>query len=402
MSPTLPRLRVGALTSLLAAGALAALSALSGCSQGSGSDGATAGEDRPVLQFPVEVRPVESRRVEYAIAAVGSVEAFETVEVTARVAGVVEGVRFQEGDTVTTAQVLVEIEPQRYQLDVDSAEAALEKARASKAEADLGLQRRESVNARNPDLVKAEDVDAFRTQVRVASADVLEKQAALELAELNLRYAYVRAPVAGVIQTRSAQTGQYVQPGVVLATLVRREPLLLRFAVPEQEAARLRAGLVAHFRVGGAAQEYGAAIQHVAASADERSRMVAVTARVDDPRRDELRPGTFAEVRVPVGSTADAPVVPQTAIRPSEQGFLAYVVEDRVARRRVLTLGLRTGDGQVEVREGLRAGELLVVRGAEALRDGAPVKVVEAGTAAPAAEASPVNGDSGASGANAP
>jgi multidrug efflux pump subunit AcrA (membrane-fusion protein) len=80
---------------------------------------------------------------------------------------------------------------------------------------------------------------------------------------------------------------------------------------------------------------------------------------------------------VPIGRGASAPVIPQTAIRPSERGFLAFVVEDGVARERVLTLGLRTADGRVEVRDGLAAGETLVVRGAEALADGAAV-VVEA------------------------
>jgi multidrug efflux system membrane fusion protein len=68
-------------------------------------------------------------------------------------------------------------------------------------------------------------------------------------------------------------------------------------------------------------------------------------------------------------------VIPQTAVRPSERGFLAYVVEGDVAKSRVLTLGLRTANGQVEVRGGLRPGELLVVRGAEALYEGAPVRV---------------------------
>ncbi len=101
--------------------------------------------------------------------------------------------------------------------------------------------------------------------------------------------------------------------------------------------------------------------------------MVAVTAEVDDPAREELRPGTFVEVEVPVGGVAAAAVIPQTAIRPSEHGFLAFVVDGDVARERVLELGLRTADGDVEVRRGLAVGELLVVRGAEALRDGAKV-----------------------------
>jgi multidrug efflux pump subunit AcrA (membrane-fusion protein) len=103
---------------------------------------------------------------------------------------------------------------------------------------------------------------------------------------------------------------------------------------------------------------------------------------VTDPERAALRPGSFAEIRVPIGSSSGTPVIPQTAIRPSERGFLAFVVEDGTARERVVTLGLRTADGRVEVRSGLSAGEPLVVRGAEALRDGARVRVEASGTAA--------------------
>jgi multidrug efflux system membrane fusion protein len=76
-----------------------------------------------------------------------------------------------------------------------------------------------------------------------------------------------------------------------------------------------------------------------------------------------------------VGTARRAPVIPQTAVRPSERGFLAYVVEDGTARERVLQLGLRTAGGDVEVRSGLAAGERVVVRGAEALRDGVKVRV---------------------------
>ncbi len=365
-----------------------ALTAGSGCSKDSGANPAQAGGARPKVEFPVEIQTVAARPVEYAVRAVGSVEAFETVAVTARVAGVIERVRFAEGDTVTASQPLVEVEPQRYRLAVESARAALARAEAERREAQAGLERRESVNAQRPDLVKAEDVDAFRTQVAVASADVAERRSALELAELNLRDAFVRAPVAGVIQTRTAQTGQYVQPGAVLATLVRREPLLLRFQVPEQEAAPLAAGKRATFTVTGSDRAYVAELTHVAAQASQATRMVEVTGRIDDPQRAELRPGAFAEVTVPVGSAADSPVIPQTAVRPSERGFLAFVVEEGVARERVLELGLRTADGLVEVRAGLRPGETLVVRGAEALRDGAAVRVQETGIATPPAASS--------------
>jgi RND family efflux transporter MFP subunit len=211
--------------------------------------------------------------------------------------------------------------------------------------------------------------------VQSTAAEVSQAQAALAQAKLNLRDAFVRAPVAGVIQTRTVETGQYVQVGTVLATLVRRDPLLLRFQVPEQDATPLRPGMVVRFNVAEDLVEHRATVTHVAAAASQASRMVDVTANVIDANRPELRPGAFARVTVPIGATREAPVIPQTAIRPSEKGFLAYTIEDGVARQRILTLGMRTADGQVEVKDGLAPGETLVIRGAEALREGARVKV---------------------------
>lgn len=363
---------------LLALLLLLAAAAAVGCGRGSGSAGAPGGGAGPggakAIAFPVEVATVAAQPVEYRVSAVGSVEAFETVQVTARVAGVVDRVEFAEGNNVTTGQKLAEIEPDRYRVQVDSAKATLARAEANLADARAGLQRREQVNTRTPGLVKEEDLETFRTRVRVAEADVAQARSALDLALLNQRDAIVRAPTGGTIETRRVETGQYVQPGSVIATLLRREPLLLRFKVAESDAPSLREGMQARFTVTDSPRAFGATITLVGGAAEESSRMVAVTARIDDPERGLLRPGQFAEVTVPVGRD-DRPVVPETAIRPSERGFLAFVVEGETARVRVLQLGMRTADGRVEVREGLAPGETLVVRGAEALRDGAAVQV---------------------------
>jgi multidrug efflux system membrane fusion protein len=358
---------------------LLATIALAACS---GEKEAPAGAARGgPLKFPVEVAPVEAAPVEYSVQSVGSVEAFEQVAVTARVAGAVERVRFQEGDQVGPTDVLAEIDPDRFRLAEAAAKAELDKAVAARDEAQLGLERRRLVNEKNPDLVRAEEVDQWRTRLASAEGEVARTDAALGLARLNRRDAFVRAPAAGVIQTREVETGQYVQPGAQIATLVRREPLLLRFRVPETEAAPLAPGMAARFTLrGGRDRSYTARLTLVAAAANARDRMVDVTAQIDDPNRDELRPGAFAEVVVPVAGAASEPVIPQTAIRPSERGFLAYVVEDGVARERVLQLGLRTADGRVEVRSGLEQGEQLVVRGAEPLADGAAVSVAPAGS----------------------
>jgi multidrug efflux system membrane fusion protein len=371
-----------------AAGAILLLAACSKKTESDGRGGGGRGGGEP-LEFPVEIATVEAQPVEYTVSAVGSVEAFERVEITSRIPGAVERVHFSEGNVVGPGSLLVEIEPERYRLAVRSARATLEKAQASEAEAMTGLKRREMVNAQNPALVKEEDLDAWRTRVSTARAEVAQARSALGLAELNLREAFVRAPASGVIQTRNIQTGQYVQPGATLATLVRREPLLLRFQVPEQDAARIRPGMKARFSVRENSRQYSAELTHVAASADSTSRMVAVTAHVDDRDRAELRPGSFAQVTVPVGSTVESPVIPQVAIRPSERGFLAFVVEGDVAHERELQLGLSTRDGRVEVKSGVKPGEKLVIRGAEALRDGAKVRVMAGAGAAPAPAVNP-------------
>ena len=351
-----------------------------GCSKGEaevkGAQGGP-GAGRKAMAFPVEVKPVELRRVEYTVTAVGSLEAFERVAVTSRVAGAVERVLFTEGQIVTKGQALIEVEPERYRLAVSAAEASLQKARAGQAEAQAGYSRRQQASEKNPGLIRGEEIETWRTKVQSTAAEAAQAMAALEQAKLNLRDAFVRAPVSGIIQTRTVETGQYVPVGTILATLVRRDPLLLRFQVPEQEAAPLRPGIIARFNVAEDLAQYEARITHVAAAASQASRLVEVTAYVINPNRPELRPGAFARVTVPIGSPREAPVVPQTAIRPSEKGFLAYVVADGVAQQRILTLGLRTADGQVEVKSGLAAGETLVIRGAEALRDGAKVNVTK-------------------------
>ncbi|RQV94074.1 efflux RND transporter periplasmic adaptor subunit [bacterium] len=330
------------------------------------------------LNFAVEVIKAEAREVEFAVHAVGSVQAFEIVPVTSRVLGVVERVNFREGDRVSKDQPLVEIEPERYRLGLASVQALFDKAGASLQEARAGLKRREQILENQSGMISPEELEDWQTRVRTLEADSAYALASLEIARLNLRDAEVPAPVSGIIQERKVTTGQYVQTGTVIATIVRRDPLLLNFTVPETDSKRLTKNLDAQFQVRGDERDYHAHITAIAESADPQTRMVTITAEIDDPRRDELLPGTFAEVTVMLGEISKLPVIPQTAIRPSEKGFLAFVVVDSTALERILTLGMRSRDGMVEVLDGIQAGETVVIRGAEALQDGAGVKVSKA------------------------
>jgi len=359
--------------------AAAAVIAFAATCKKEGAASSSAGQ-RGRVQFPVDTVPVQVRLLVYSVTAVGNVEAFEKVQVTARVPGVADRVLFSEGWFAAADQVLVEIETERYRLAVEAAQAAYEKSEASKADAEAGLKRRETVITQTPGLIPGEEVEAWRTKVLVAASEVAQARSALNQAQLNLRDAFVRAPIAGVIQTRTVQTGQYVQTGTVLATLVRRDPLLLRFKVPERDAARIKPGQEARFHVREDSREFTAKVVHVAESADDVSRLVDVTANINDPSDRTLRPGSFAEITVPVSSTREAAVVPVSAVRPSERGFIAFVVEGDKAVERILTLGMRSADGQVEVLSGLNIGEALVIRGSEALQNGVTVRPITSGS----------------------
>ncbi len=355
------------------------------------------------MAFAVEVQPVAKRQLEYTLAAVGTLIPFEEAQVAARVGGSVDRVLFREGDVVEAGQVLVEIEPQRYRVAVDQGKAAVKRSQAGLDDAVRTLQRKKDMG---PEVASGEEIDAAAAKVQIGRAEVEQAKAALALADLNLRDARVRAPLAGVVQARKVQTGAYLQPGAVVASILRRDPLRVRFALAEMDAQRLKMGMDIRFRVRGVQGWRAAVVQHVAGRADESSRQVEVLADVSDVGwavaatesaagpGGELRAGAFAEVVVPIGAPYPATAIPQIAIRPSEKGFLAYVIEGDKARERIVELGMRSSDGMVEVRKGLSEGEQLVVLGAEALREGALVRIVQPGSPAkPAGKGRPSAGE---------
>jgi membrane fusion protein, multidrug efflux system len=339
----------------------------------------TGGGKRGLRQasFPVEVLHVDAKPRELSVTAPGVVDAFEHVQVTARVSGVVDKVTFVEGQEVKKGQVLAFVDSRRYTLNVSQARAALSKAQATAADNEQSLKRRETASESNPGLIPGEEIETYRTKLRTAQADVAQANEALKLAQLNLDDSQVKAAAEGTIQTRSVQTGQYVQAGTVIATLLQREPMLLRFNVTASEAPRLKVGMPVSFTLKESQQAYDAKITLVAGSADAESRLVPITAEVDSTtRKFWLRPGSFASVEVKLTSQKQFPMIPQAACRPSDRGFVAFIIDADTAHERVLQLGMHTSDGWVEVRDGLQVGDQIVTRGAEALAEGTKVQVV--------------------------
>jgi multidrug efflux system membrane fusion protein len=325
-------------------------------------------------KFSVQTAPVTAAPVRLEIVAVGAVRAYEHVPVVAKVAGAVQRVRFTEGDAVQRGQVLVEIELERFSLAVAAATAARDRAAATHMEAQAQLSRRESPQAQSLQIIPHEQLAQARTKVATLRLDQVQAEVALRRAQLDLKDAHVRAPQAGIMETREVQTGQYVQPGHRLAELVRREPLLLRFTVAEGDAVHLAPDMPVQFHLPHDSEAFTADIIHVATASQETSHMVPVTAKVRPSPHPALRPGASAAVSITLPSSGQHPVIPQRAVLPGDTGFVVYTVAQGTAHRRSVRLGLHTADGQVEVRSGLQPGDCLVTRGGSALQEGAAVQ----------------------------
>jgi RND family efflux transporter MFP subunit len=361
---------------------LAIVIALAAC--GKSSDTPTAGGSRGgkgagggKLQYPVEVAPLEVKQMQYAVNAPGSIDAFQQVQITARVAGAVDKVAFTEGQVVKEGDPLVVIESERFAIAVSQAKAAVSKAQATQKAAEAALQRRLEAQKESPGLVPGEEIEQKQTAVDTAKADVEAAKQQLSIANLNLRDSTVRAPIAGIVQTRTVQQGQYLNPGAVLATILQRDPMLLRFQVTEQDAPRLKVGMPATVQLHESKREFTAKITLVSGAADPATRMVGVTGQIDETEHQYwLRPGAFCEVTVPVGDARQGIVVPSLAVTPTEKGNVVYIVDDNnIAHAKVVETGMHTPDGGIELTRGVAAGDLMVVRGIEPLTDGAPVKI---------------------------
>src|SRR5688500_2433214 len=353
---------------------------VTGCSR---SQGAPAPAARRA-GVTVRVEPVTVRDVVYNIQAVGSLEADEVVQVTAEVEGPVTAVMFDEGMRVSPRTVLARIDPERYRLEAQKAEAAFRKAQADAKRADQDLQRREEL-AREK-LVAEEELNRARGERDRLAAEAASMQAAWNIALQNVRRSEVRAPAGGVVNTKKIEKGQWVKQGDVLSTIVDISRLRLRFKVSEGESLRAGRDQPISFKVSSLGNaRFEGRIYHVGEVADPATRQVEILAWVKNP--GVLKPGFFAEVELASETHKSAIVVPERAVQASEQGFVTYVVEDGKARARKVEIGVRTGAGGVEILGGLKPGEIVVVEGNDRVADGIAVSIAGRSAAAAAGAA---------------
>ena len=332
-----------------------------------------------VQPYPVVVYEVPSAGSDCTVQSVGILEPFERRVISSKVAGVVEQVNFREGDKVESGTVLAAIEPEKYRLAVVRDEAILAGAVADRgvAERQLAAERMLAKHKATTEL----NVLSLEAELKKAQAQESQARSQLKLSRLTLADSKPAAPITGVIQTRSVEVGQHVQPGTKLASMVLESPLQLRFSVLAEEAGRIAVGQVAQYTTATTPRALEASIVHVSAEVSRPSGLVEVLAQAVG--ETQARPGQTASVTLAVAASEGAVVVPADAVLETRTGTVVFLVENEVGRRRAVRTGLKTLAGKVEVLSGLRPGELVVSEGADALTDGARVRVTPAAGGAP-------------------
>jgi membrane fusion protein (multidrug efflux system) len=358
---------------ILLPGVLVVLSLLSGCGQG--QQAAAPAPPPPA----VGVQSAQMKGVARSYAFVGRIKAVNTVQLRARVEGFLQKVLFTEGQDVKTGELLYQIEKTQYQATVDQAKANLAAAEAQELNAQLQYNRSAELIKR--DNVAQSTVDQNRANLDSAKATVLQNKAALTVAQENLGYTDVSAPIDGRIGLTAYTIGNLVNASSgVLATIVSQDPIYVQFPVSVRELDDIRAarkldngGLikieVLIRQSNGKEYPHPGVWNYTDTQVDQTTDTLIMRATMPNPER-QLVDGEFVTVEVKERQEQPRLVVPQAALQVDQAGNYVLIVNDekKVEIRRVKT-GPSLGT-DVVIESGLKENESVIVDGVQKVRPG--------------------------------
>ena len=356
-------------------------------------------ENRQEPPVTVSTIMAEEQVWEPTIPTVGSLRAVNGVTVAAELAGVVENIAFDSGQSVQRGDLLVQLDT-----STDRAELSARQAQLRLAQSELKRQgelRRRGTNAQA-------DLDSAR-----ANAEQLEAQIESQKALVNKKA--IKAPFDGTVGIRRVDIGEFIGAGSGIATLQQLNPMLVDFTLPEKRLGQVETGQIIRIRVDSAPDtQFTGHITAVEPSVNQATRNFAVEARVDNVS-GQLRPGQFARVSVVKPQIERHITLPATAISYNPYGDSVYLVTEKaaqsggdgankaqaendesrddkqkIAQRVFVKIGDRRGD-QVAVLEGVSAGDEVVTSGQLKLRNGSPLNINNEVTPANERAPNPVN-----------
>lgn len=337
------------------------------------------------LEFlPSDITVVDTHDLRQTMALTGSLRAVNQVAVKARVASQVQEVMVREGEAVSAGQVLVKMDGAEYQARVDQAQGALV---AANGQLDIAAKTRDNNQALlDRGFISKNAYTTAASQYEIARANVDSARGALDVARKSLSDTVIRAPMSGLVSSRTVQPGEKVSVDNRLLDIVDLRQLELEAAVPTSEIMRVALGQKVQVGIEGLGQPVLGTVVRINPATQSGSRSIMTYIRIDNPD-GLLRAGMFAEAQLTLADKAGALTVPQSALQSAAGNPYVYAIENGTLTQKQVTLGMQGRDAAgpaVEITGGLQRGAQIVKTNLGNLPLGTPVRLLQAAVPAPA------------------
>jgi len=329
-----------------------------GCSNGKAKEKDDA--EAEATTVPVEVQPLRRASMVAVYSGTAPIEAHEEADVVAKVGGEVRQIFVEEGDAVQAGQVLARLDGDRLRIDL--------------AEIDANLRKLERDYNRQLELSQKGLVAKGTAENAKFDLDALK--AAHDRARLELSYTEIRAPIAGVASARHIKVGNTIKPNDPTFRVTNLDPLVAYVHVPEKEFRKLAPGQTADVIVDALGGEhFTGTISRISPTVDPQTGTFRARVEVPDSTR-RLKPGMFARVNIVYERRENALQLPRNSILDADGEQSVFVIVNNKAEQRRIATGL-SNNGWIEVLDGLKGDERVVVVGQGGLKTGTAVKVVD-------------------------
>ncbi len=333
--------------------------------------------------IPVDATAVRRQTVPVFLTGLGTVQAFNTVTITARVDGQLQKVAFVEGQDVKKGDLLAQIDPRPYKAQFDMAVAKKAQDEALLANAQRDLDRYVTLSSR--DYTSKQTLDTTRSLVTQLEAQIKGDQASIDSAKTQLDYTTIVSPIDGRTGIRQIDEGNIVHAadtsGIVVITQLH--PISVIFTLPEDELPQVSQAMstgpakVAALSRDGKTELDSGSVALIDNQIDQTTGTIRLRANFDNPH-NTLWPGEFVNARVQVATRENALTIPSAAVQRGANGLYTYVIkaDDTVEVR---PLSINTDNGSIAVvEEGLADGDRVVTAGQYRLEPGTHVRIREA------------------------
>ena len=332
---------------------------------------------------PVRIVAVERRDLNVELKAIGTVIPAHTVNVQSQVSGVLQRIYFQEGHLVAKGQLLAQIDPAPFQVELAQAQGTQQQNMAQLRNAETELARYQLLFKQ--DSIAKQQVEQQQALVSQLKGQIQANQAQVDAAKLQLSYTKIYSPIAGRAGFKQKDAGNLIQANeqAGLVTVTQVHPIYVQFAVAENYLDTLRTaagkGQKAQVSAWDKAEQKQLALGQVQAldnQIDLNTGTLKLKA-VFDNRDDALFPNQFVNILLNAQTIQDAVSIPNDAIQHGAKGTYVYVINTQnKAEMRMLKLGV-TSQGQTEILAGLNGTERVVLEGIDRLSDGQEVQIVQ-------------------------